>query len=91
MQWESCLACSHMHSGHLEPCEVVIFSKFELSFMHTRPLRYLDAPHLMHMPDVTSLGSHIMQNNIIMMSLAFAFHSCHVGIMWHDVIGVHIS
>ena len=29
-------------------------------------------------------------NHITMMSPAFMFHSCHVGMMWHDIISVHI-
>ena len=30
-------------------------------------------------------------NHITMMSPTFTFHSCHVGMRWHDVIGVHIG
>ena len=30
-------------------------------------------------------------NQVIMMSAACMFHSCHVGMMWHDVIGAHIA
>ena len=28
--------------------------------------------------------------HVTMTSPAFAFHSCHVGMMWHHVIGVHV-
>ena len=47
--------------------------------------------HIMHMPDVTSQGSTKNVNHVIMMSLAFVFHSCHLGMTWHDVISVHVS
>ena len=30
------------------------------------------------------------QTDVPMISPVFAFHSCHVGMMWHDVIGVCI-
>ena len=30
-------------------------------------------------------------NHVTMMSLAFTFHLCHVEMMWHDIIGVHIA
>ena len=67
------------------------------------PIKFeLDAPYLfrhMHhayvhaicMPNVMSLGLAYNVNHVIMMSLAFMFHSCHVQIRWHDGIGVHIS
>ena len=38
--------------------------------------------------DVTRLTYDM--SHITMMSPAFAFHLCHIGIRWHDVIGVHI-
>ena len=28
-------------------------------------------------------------NHVTMMSLAFAFHLCHIGMRWHEVIIVH--
>ena len=27
-------------------------------------------------------------NHVTMTSPAFAFHLCHIGMMWHDIIGV---
>ena len=67
--------------------------------MHARPLKYLDTlvyiEHMHHalvhascMLDVMSLGFALYTNHIIMMSLAFVFHLCHVGIRWHGIIGV---
>ena len=47
--------------------------------------------HALHMPDVISLGLAYDENHIIMTSSVFAFHSCHVGMRWHDVVGVHIA
>ena len=29
-------------------------------------------------------------NHVTMTSPAFVFHSCHIGMRWHDIIGVHI-
>ena len=29
-------------------------------------------------------------NHVTMMSPVFTFHSCHLGKMWHDIIGVHV-
>ena len=45
--------------------------------------------HVLHIPDMMSLGFTCDVNHINMMSLEFAFNSHHVGMMWHDVIGVH--
>ena len=30
-------------------------------------------------------------NQVTVTSPVFAFHSCHVGMRWHDVIGVHVA
>ena len=30
-------------------------------------------------------------NHVTMMSPVFAFHPCHMGMKWHDIIGVHIA
>ena len=83
-------------------CEAVIFRMFELSCIHTRPLRYLDAPYLyracapcMHVCDVharcdvTRFTNNV--NHVIMTSLAFMIHFCHVGMRWHEVISVCIA
>ena len=58
-----------------QKCEAVIFTKFGLACVHARLLDYLDElvlhrahascscahVHMLHMPDVMSLGLHIMQ------------------------------
>ena len=80
-------------------CEAVIFPKFESAGVPVRPFRYLDAPilfiarvpcshaHDMHAQrDVTRFASCV--NHVTMTSPAFAFHSCHIGMRWHDVISV---
>ena len=55
-------------------CGAVIFPKFESAGVHARPYEYLGAPILL----------------IARAPPAFAFHSCHGGMMWHDVISVRI-
>ena len=84
-------------------CEAVIFAKFELACVHPRPLDYLDDALVLHRPhepcmctgiaharhEITRFAYNV--NHIIMMSLAFVFHSCHIGMRWHDIIGVHIA
>ena len=83
-------------------CEAAIFAKFKSACMHTRPHRYLYTVYIFrgHVPcmcahaaharcDVTRFAKNV--NHIIMTSSAFMFHLRHVGMMWHDVIGVHIS
>ena len=82
-------------------CEAVIFPKFQSAGMPARPFEYLDAPILIiaHAPcsrardahaqcDVTRFASCV--NHVTMTSPVFAFHSCHVGMRWHDVISVHV-
>ena len=69
-----------------------IFPKFESAGVHARPYEYLDAPiliiarapcsraHDAHTQrDVTRFASCV--NHVTMTSPAFAFHSCHVGMM----------
>ena len=82
-------------------CEAVIFPKFRSAGVPARPFEYLDAPILFiarascsracgahaHR-DVTRFASYV--NHVTMTSPAFAFHSCHVGMRWHDVISVRI-
>ena len=96
----TCLTCSGMHFGYLAP-ETVIFNKFGPACMHPRPLDYLDVlalyrahvscacPCIMHARHDTTFAYNA--NHVIMMSSAFAFHSCHVGVRWHDIIGVHLA
>ena len=77
-----------------------IFSLSSLACVHARPLRYLDIPYLIraHMPCTCTCDMHARHNitrltnnanHVIMTSSAFTFHSCHIGMRWHDVIGVH--
>ena len=81
-------------------CEAVIFPKFESAGVTVRPFEYLDTPILIiaHVPcthardahaqrDVTRFAS--CENHVTMMSPVFSFHSCHIGMRWHDVISVH--
>ena len=82
-------------------CEMVNFPKFELAGMTIRPFKYLGAPILLR-PCVPCMCAHDAHahhdvtrfaygvNHITMMSPVFAFHSCHVGMRWHDIIGVQI-
>ena len=82
-------------------CEVVNFPKFESARVPVRLFKYLDMPiliiacvpctcvcdaHAHH--DITRFTYDV--NHITMMSPAFAFHSCHVEMRWHDVISVHV-
>ena len=82
-------------------CEAVIFPTFESAGVPIRLLEYLDAPILIiarapcshtrdahAQRDVTRFAS--CANHVTMMSPAFAFHSCHVGMRWHDIISVRI-
>ena len=81
--------------------EAVIFHKFESAGIPVRPFGYLDAPILIiaHVPSMCACDAHAQRditmftydaNHIAMTSQAFAFHSCHIGMRWHDVIGVRI-
>ena len=83
-------------------CAVVNFLKFELASIPIRPFEYLSVPislrahapcmcmHNMHAHhDVTRFTYDV--NHVTMTSPAFMFHSCHVRMMWHDVIGVHVG
>ena len=85
-----------------QKCEAVIFPKFKLACMSARPLGYLDMPfsiigcvpcmctHDVHAQcDVTRFTYDV--NHVTMTSPAFAFHSFHVGMRWHDIIGVCIA
>ena len=82
-------------------CEVDIFPKIESAGVHVRLFEYLDASiliitcapcsrtcdaHAQH--DVTRFASYA--NHVTMTSPAFVSHSCHVAMMWHDVISVRI-
>ena len=82
-------------------CEAVIFHRFESLGVPIRPLEYLDVPisiiacapcsctHDVHAQrGITRFASCV--NHVTMTSPAFTFHSCHVGMRWHDVISVRI-
>ena len=82
-------------------CEAVIFPKFESASIPVRPFEYLDVPiltiarapcsraHDAHAQrDITRFTSCV--NHVTMTSPVFAFHSCHVGMRWHDVISVRV-
>ena len=46
--------------------------------------------HMSHVCDVMSLGFVYNVNHVSMMLLVLTFHSCHIGLMWYNVIGVHV-
>ena len=80
-------------------CEAVNFPKFELAGVPIRPFEYLDMPILIiaHVPCMRVHNAHAQcdvtrftydANHITMISTAFMFHSCHIEMRWHDVIGV---
>ena len=84
-----------------QKCEAVNFLKFELASVTIRLFKYLGAPILLRacvpcMPvhnmhaycDVTRFTYDV--NHITMTSPVFTFHLCHVGMRWHDIIGVCI-
>ena len=80
-------------------CAVVNFPKFESAGVPIRPFEYLDAPILIiaHAPCSRVYNAHAQcdvtrfeydANHVTMMSPVFTFHSCHVVMRWHDIIGV---
>ena len=82
-------------------CEAVNFLKFKSAGICIRPFEYLSVPILIiaHAPcmhahdmhdhhDVTRFAYDA--NHVTMTSPAFMFHLCHIGMLWHDIIGVHI-
>ena len=82
-------------------CDVVNFLKFKSGGIPLRPLEYLGTPislracmpcmhaHDMYAQcDITRFTNDT--NHVTLMSPAFTFHSCHIGMRWHDVIGVCI-
>ena len=82
-------------------CEVVIFPKFQSAGVPVRPFGYLDTPILIiacapcsrvcdehAQRDITRFASCV--NHVTMTSPVFAFHSCHVGMRWHDIISVRL-
>ena len=78
-------------------CEAVNFLKFELAGIPVRLFEYLRAPILIiaHAPCTCASDAHAHHdvtrftydaNHVTMTSPAFAFHSCHMEMRWHDVI-----
>ena len=85
-----------------QKCEVVIFPKFDSACMSARPLRYLDMAFsiIAHAPCKCMHDAHAQcditrftydANHVTTMSPAFTFQSRHVGMRWHDIIGVCIA
>ena len=81
-----------------QKCEAVIFTKFKpacvfncfdvlVSCKAHAPCMHMCIMH--GRCDITRFTHNA--NHVIMMSLAFTFHLCHVGMRWHAVIGVCIS
>ena len=80
-------------------CEAVNFLKFEPAGVPIRPFEYLSAP-ILFMACARCMCMHDAHahhdvtwftydaNHITMMSPAFTFHLCHIGMRWHDIIGV---
>ena len=83
-------------------CEVVNFLKFKSAGIPIRQFEYLSVPILIraHVPCTCTCDAHANHdvtrfaydaNHVTMTSQAFTFHSYHVGMMWHDVMGVCIE
>ena len=83
-------------------CEAVSFLKFKSAGIPVRPFEYLSAPILLkaHAPCMHVHNVHAHHdvtrftydaNHVTMMSPVFMFHLCHVGMRWHDIIGVCIG
>ena len=81
--------------------EAVNSPKFELAGVPIRPIKYLDIPISLRscVPCMHAHDTHAhhditrftyVANHVTMTSPAFTFHLCHIGLMWHDVIGVHV-
>ena len=82
-------------------CEAVNFLKFESAGIPIRPFEYLITLILIiaHVPcmcmcdmhahhDITRFAYDV--NHVTVMSPVFTFHSCHMELRWHDIIGVCI-
>ena len=78
-------------------CEVVNFLKFKSAGVPVRLFEYLSMPFLLivHTPCMHICNMHAYHyitrfpydaDHVTMMSQAFAFHSCHIGMRRHDVI-----
>ena len=83
-------------------CEAVNFLKFESAGIPIWPFKYLSVPILIIAcaPSMHTCDAHphcditrfaYDANHVTMMSPVFVFHSCHVGMRWHDIIGICIT
>ena len=94
MQWKSCLACSSLHFGYLVPENVRQLSLLSLGQLacQARPLNYLDmlVLHRAHVPCTHACVMHARCDITRFIYDMIAFHLCHVGMRWYDVIGVCI-
>ena len=83
-------------------CEAVNFLKIKLAGIPVRPFKYLSVPilNIACVPCMCVHDAHAHHdstrfaydvNHVTMMSPVFTFHSCHVGMRWHDIIGVHVG
>ena len=84
-----------------QECEAVNFLKFRSAGMTIRLFEYLGVPILLraHAPCMCMCDTHAYcditrfaydVNHITMTSPVFMFHSCHIEMRWHDIIGVCI-
>ena len=84
-----------------QKCEAANFHKFKSAGIPIRPFKYLGMSILIkaHVTCMHTSDMHAHHdvtrfaydaNHITMMSLAFVFHLCHIGMMWDDIIGVWI-
>ena len=80
-------------------CETVNFIKFDSAGIPVRLFRLLNVPMLIisHVPCSRVCNAHAKHDvirftydahHVTMTSPAFAFHSCHMEVRWHDVISV---
>ena len=85
-----------------QKCVVVNFLKFESAGIPIKPFEYLGMPILLiaHVPCMSAHDAHAHHdikiftydvNHVTMTSPVFAFHSCHVGMRWHEIMGVHVA
>ena len=72
-------------------CEAVNFLKFKSAGRPVRPFEYLSTPILLitHAPCMHTCDAHVHHD--ITTLPVFALHLCHIGMRWHDIIGVHVG
>ena len=98
-----CLTCSSLHFAYLVHENVrwlFLLSWSQLpcmpgqlnTYIHQFNIEHVDHAHahIAHARcDVTAFTYNV--NHIMMMSLMFTFHLCHVQMRWHGIIGVSIG